>query len=84
MGIGCRFASEYAPKIHNLVNLLQKTGLSLPDEMKDFVQRIDNVSIATRYPEYLRVLSNEFNEETVKMILADTKRTIKWLKQRLQ
>ena len=50
----------------------------------DFFQRIDNVSVATRYPEDLRTLSKEFNQDTAKRILTDTKRMIKWLKQHLK
>jgi len=41
---------ETLPKIHNLIHLAQKIGLSLPDPLRDFFQRIDNVSVATRYP----------------------------------
>jgi len=52
--------------------------------MKDFFQRIDNVSVATRYPEDLHILSKEFNQETAKRILTDTKRMIKWLKHHLK
>jgi len=49
----------------------------------DFFQRIDSVSIATRYPEDLRRLSKEFNQDRAKQILADTKRMLKWFKQQL-
>ncbi len=72
------------PKIHNLINLAQKTEVTFPDHLKDFFQRIDNVSVITRYPEDLRTLSKEFNQETVKRILTETKRMIKWLKQQLK
>lgn len=75
---------ETPPKIHNLIHLAQKTGLALPDPLRDFFQRIDNVSVATRYPEDLRLLSKEFNQETAKRMLSETKRLIKWLKQQLK
>jgi HEPN domain-containing protein len=75
---------EVPPKIHNLINLAQKTGVTLPDHLKDFFQRIDSVSVITRYPEDLRTLSKEFNQETAKKILTETKRMIKWLKQQLK
>jgi hypothetical protein len=58
--------------------------LALPDPLRDFFQRIDNVSVATRYPEDLRLLSKEFNQETAKRMLSETKRLIKWLKQQLK
>ena len=75
---------DIPPKIHNLINLTQKTELVLPEDTKDFFQRIDNVSVATSYPEDIRILSKEFNQETSKRILTDTKRMIKWLKQHLK
>jgi len=36
---------------------------------------------ATRYPEDLRTLSKELNQETAKKVLTETKRMIIWLKQ---
>jgi len=79
-----KFSEDMPPKIHNLIILAQKANISPPDNLKDFLQRIDNVSIATRYPEDLRTLSKEFNQDTAKRILTDTKRMLKWLKQHLK
>lgn len=78
-----KYPEEMPPKIHNLINLAQRAEIAPPEELKDFFQRIDNVSIATRYPEDIRALSKEFNQVTVKRILKDTKRMIKWFKQNL-
>jgi HEPN domain-containing protein len=79
-----QYPEDVPPKIHNLIHLAQKTEMTLPDNLKDFFQRIDNVSVATRYPEDLRTLSKEFNQDTAKRILTETKRMIKWLKQHLK
>lgn len=79
-----KYPTDFPPKIHNLIQLVQRTEINLPDPLKDFFQRIDNVSVATRYPEDLRMLSKEFNQDTAKQILAETKRMIKWLKQHLK
>lgn len=79
-----KYPGNVPPKIHNLINLAQKASIVPPDKLKDFLQRLDNVSIATRYPEDLRTLSKEFNQDTAKRILTDTKRMIKWLKQHLK
>jgi HEPN domain-containing protein len=75
---------DIPPKIHNLINLMQKAEITFPEDLKDFLQRIDNVSVVTRYPEDLRMLSREFNQETSKRILTDTKKVIKWLKKQLK
>ena len=79
-----KYAGNMPPKIHSLINLSQRGEIALPENLKDFFQRLDNVSVVTRYPEDLRTLSKEFNQDTAKRILADTKRMIKWLKQRLK
>jgi len=79
-----KYSEDMPPKIHNLIILAQRANISPPDNLKDFLQRIDNVSIATRYPEDLRTLSKEFNQDTAKRILTDTKRMLKWLKQHLK
>ena len=79
-----RYPEDVPPKIHNLINLAQRTEITLPENLRDFFQRIDNVSVATRYPEDLRTLSKEFNQNTAKQILTDTKRMIKWLKLHLK
>jgi len=79
-----KYPEDVPPKIHNLIHLSRRTEITLPENLKDFFQRIDNVSVATRYPEDLRILSAEFNKDTAKRILTDTKRMIKWLKQHLK
>jgi len=79
-----RYPEDIPPKIHNLINLMQKAEITLPEDLKDFFQRLDNVSVATRYPEDLRTLSKEFNQDTAKKVLTETKRMIKWLKQQLK
>ena len=79
-----KYPGDTPPKIHNLIHLAQRTRVPLPEHPRDFLQTIDNVSVATRYPEDLRILSKEFNEETAKRILSETKRLIKWLKQQLK
>jgi HEPN domain-containing protein len=72
------------PKIHNLINLTQRAELTPPEDLKDFLQRIDSASVITRYPEDLNRLSKEFNQETAKKILSTAKRLITWLKQQLK
>jgi HEPN domain-containing protein len=79
-----KYPESVPPKIHNLINLAQRAEITIPDNFTDFIQRLDNVSISTRYPEDLRTLSKEFNQVTAKRILTDTKRMIKWLKQHLK
>lgn len=82
--LAIKYPDNIPPKIHNLINLAQRAEITPPANLKDFFQRIDNVSIVTRYPEDLKTLTKEFDKDTAKLILADTKRMIKWLKLQLK
>lgn len=75
---------DMPPKTHNLIHLAQRVNVSPPEELRDFFQRIDNVSIVTRYPEDLQKLKKEFDKNTTRRILTDTKKIVKWLKQHLK
>ena len=39
------------PKTHNLIYLVKLANLSIPQELFDFVAKINNSSVVTRYPE---------------------------------
>lgn len=68
-----KYPTDVPPKIHNLIQLVQRTEIYPPDPLKDFFQRIGNLSVVTRDPEDLRTLSEEFNQGMAKQILAETK-----------
>lgn len=40
-------------KTHNLVYLAQNIHLDLPEQIKEFLEMLDDVSVPTRYPEEL-------------------------------
>ncbi|PKN74375.1 MAG: DNA-binding protein [Deltaproteobacteria bacterium HGW-Deltaproteobacteria-10] len=79
-----KYPSEAPPKIHNLITLSQRVGITPPENLKDFFQRMDNVNIATRYPEDIKTITKEFDKVTSKKILTDTRKLLKWLKQNLK
>jgi HEPN domain-containing protein len=79
-----KYPQDIPPKIHNLLTLAQKAGIKPPDNLKDFFLRIDNVSVVTRYPEDMRALAKDFNKESAKLILSETRKILKWLKQNLK
>lgn len=54
---------EMPPYTHNLNRLIEMSGLLLPKEHQDFVDRLSLKSVPTRYPEDFRRLSKEFNRE---------------------
>ena len=69
------------PKSHSLLFLSQKASIQFPDEIQDFIDKIDNVSIVTRYPEDLKKISKDFNLNKAKEIYNMTRKTLRWLRQ---
>ncbi len=72
---------EMPPYTHNLNRLIDMSNISLPEEHKAFINRINLQSVPTRYPEDFKRLSKEFNKIIAEDYLKQTKRIIRWLKQ---
>ena len=68
------------PKTHNLLLLIEKIGLDLPEELYDFVFRLNGVSVPTRYPEDIQKLRKDYNKKATASVLAMGKETLRWLK----
>ncbi|MBI3582644.1 MAG: HEPN domain-containing protein [Nitrospinae bacterium] len=83
-GLYIQKLSNVPPKIHNLIYLLGKTGLIPPDNLKDFVAQLNQVSVPTRYPDELKVMIKEYNKQKANSILKNTKGLLKWLKGKLE
>jgi len=72
---------EMPPYTHNLNRLIEISNISLPEEHKTFINRINLQSVPTRYPEDFKRLSKEFNKIIAEDYLKQTKRIMRWLKQ---
>jgi len=68
------------PKTHNLIYLIKISGIQPPPELLDFIAKINNVSIVTRYPEDLKKLLEAYPKKVTKDYLNKTREVIKWLK----
>ena len=68
-------------KTHDLIYLLQVTSIKLPDHLLEFVGKINNASIVTRYPEDLSKIISAYPERVAKDYLNNTYEVIRWLKQ---
>ena len=71
---------ELPPRSHSLLFLAQKASIQFPDELQDFIELLDNVSVVTRYPEDLKTMSREFNKKKAEEVFSMTRRTLKWLR----
>jgi len=70
-------------KTHSLVYLAQSIHLDLPEQIKEFLEILDDVSVPTRYPEELEKLIKEYTENKTKSILDKSREASRWLKQKL-
>ena len=68
------------PKSHGLLYLSGKALIQFPEDLQEFIEQLDNVSVVTRYPEDLKKLSKEFNKNKAEEILSLTRRTLRWLR----
>lgn len=72
--------NEVPPKVHNLIYLLNKTSISPPETVGRFIVKLNEASVATRYPDELSTLIKNYPEPIVSDILAQAKEVLKWIK----
>jgi len=67
-------------KTHDLIYLIKKGQLELPQEHLEFIGKINSASIPTRYPEDLQRALKEYPESIARDYLKQTTEALKWLK----
>lgn len=60
---------NHPPKIHNLVNLAEKTKLEISDDDKKFLYTVNQFYLEGRYSDYLEDLYKKYKSEQTKKIL---------------
>jgi HEPN domain-containing protein len=71
------------PKIHNLVALAVRVGLTIPNDHLPLVNELDNMSVVTRYPDGRRSIAGMLTPERTSEIYDRTVRFSEWLRQEL-
>lgn len=61
-----------------------KLELDIPEDYKNFIIEINDEGTATRYPESLSSINNEFPKETVLDIIEKSKKVLVCLKEKLK
>jgi len=82
-GIYTKIHKKTPPKLHSLVYFVENNELEPPEELSDFIFKLNRASIATRYPDDLKKMDKEYNMKKAENILAKTKEVILWLKEKL-
>ena len=72
--------SVIPPKTHNLIYLLNKSGIKPPEPIGRFVVKLNEASVATRYPENIEKLGKDYTQTIVHDIVARSKEVLAWIK----
>ena len=82
-GLYTQMLSDVPPKSHNLIFLIEKMKLELPEDIYDFVFMLNGLSVPTRYPDDLQNLLKVYNKAKTRKVLDRAKEVLKWLKAKL-
>jgi HEPN domain-containing protein len=74
-------STVFPPRTHNLYRLLELGHITLPAVYKDLVEKLNAMSVVTRYPEDITTLSAEITRKVAQAYLTKTKELIQWLRQ---
>lgn len=72
------------PKTHNLRYLVKLAGIQPSDEMFNFLSKLSDLSIPTRYPEDFSQLKESYNQKAVQDYLTKTKEAFEWIEKLLK
>ena len=77
-GIYFKKLKNFPPKTHSLIFLIEKIGIRPSEELLKFLVKIDQASVATRYPEDLAKLQKAYTSLAAKGILNKTSKVLQW------
>jgi HEPN domain-containing protein len=77
----CEVNQNIPPKSHNLIYLVKLSNIELPKNYLDFIAKINNASIVTRYPEDFSRTLDAYPKGIAQEYLSITKEIHQWLKQ---
>lgn len=72
--------NELPPKVHNLIYLLNKIEIKLPEHIGRFLVKLNEASIITRYPDEIDKMQRDFTNPVVKNILSKSREALEWIK----
>lgn len=72
---------ELPSRTHDLIYLVKKSAIQLPQAFIDFIGKINTASIPTRYPDDLQRSIKEYPESVARDYFEKTQEILQWLKQ---
>jgi HEPN domain-containing protein len=79
-GLYWKKLNQIPAKSHHLPSLVTKIGLNPPDEMLDFITKLNEAQIFARYPDSIEKASGDFPPAVVEEILNNSREVLEWIK----
>jgi len=72
------------PKTHDLIELLKLSELTPPVELLDFLGKLNNASVATRYPEDFSETVRVYTKDVAEEYLKRSGEAVRWITRHLK
>lgn len=79
-GLYVKTLKETPPRVHNLVYLVDQTGMDPPQQIGKFMVKLSEAQVLTRYPESLAKLQEYYSRSLVEDIVDRTQEALEWIK----
>lgn len=76
----CRATLDLAPRLHTLLRLAERSGLTFAEEQRAFLARFDRYQIEGRYPDLLPLAPDV---DAARQELSNAKEMFEWLQRQL-
>lgn len=73
-------SSEPPPRSHDLILLIKRSGVVPESRHLEFIGKINNASIPTRYPTDIQLAIKDYPEDVARSYLMQTAEIVTWLK----
>ncbi len=83
-GLYHRKLNKIPPKTHNLMYLLETTGITPSREIGEFLTDLMQTNVITRYPENLTKIKKMYTKSLTGKIIEQAKGTLQWIKMLLK
>jgi len=71
---------QVPPKVHNLIMLANRVELDLTDARRVFLTMLNDGSVATRYPEQIALILEQYPRQRVRELLDQGQEMLAWIK----
>jgi HEPN domain-containing protein len=79
--IVCEETKKFPPKTHDLIFLTRQGKVEFTEDLLNYIGKINNVAIITRYPEDLSKLVSSYTKTVTQEYLDNAIKVIEWIKQ---